>query len=247
MDSYRVPDVPLQLMQEPLAKPGHLEELGRGLLSPSVGLTCSNSLLADQKHLHIRGEGKLVVCNNKPVVAQNQRVSVIVLNPQRKVCVEPIFSPVKSEINSVENGAQTSRINLDEDKTVFSVDKGGVDDWYTLKPDYAVCTPCSTDIYEPPRARGQLPPRGKDHSLEPLNITVKSRQSDFIERSVLESVESGIHNDPPPGVWHCGGKNPPSRSDIIIFYQSQKCIKRSWSIVTPDWSSPTPSATSSKA
>ena len=218
MDPSWVPDVPLQLLQEPLAKPGHSEVLGRGLLSPTVGLTCSDSLLTDQKHLHIRDEGKLVVCNNKSVVAQNQRVSVIVLNPQKKVCVEPIFSPVKSEINSVDNEATTSHINLNEDKAVSSVYKGSADEWYTLKPDYAVCKPCSTDIYEPPRVRGQTPPRDKNHSLESLNNTVKSRQSDFIKRSVQKSFESGIHNDPPQGSGIVAAKIPqvvPTLSSFI--------------------------------
>ena len=208
MDSYRVPDVPLQLPQEPLAQPGHFEALGRGLLSPTAGLTCSDSLLTDQKHLHIRGKGKLVVCNSKPAVAQNQRVSVIVLNPQRKVCVDPTFSPVKSEVNSVENGTQIPHINLDEDKTVLSVYTGSVEDWYTLKPEYAVCKPCSTDFYEPPRVREKLSPRDNDHSLEPLNTTVKSRPSDFINRSVLESVESGIHIDHPQGSGTVAAKIP---------------------------------------
>ena len=58
MDLNRIRCVPLQSILEPLEKPGHVEELGRGLLSPSVGSTCSNSLLADQKHLHVQGEGE---------------------------------------------------------------------------------------------------------------------------------------------------------------------------------------------
>ena len=181
MDSSRIQGIPLQPIQEPLVKPGHFGELGRGLLSPPVGLTCSDSLLADQKHLHVRGEGKLVVCNSKPVVTQNQsRVSVIVLNPQRKVCVEPqVFSPVKSEANSVEYEAQTSHTNLAEDNTVNCVEKGGVN-WYTLKPDHAVCKPCRTGSSQPPRVRVNSPTRSKHNSLEALNNTVKSRPSDFI-------------------------------------------------------------------
>ena len=159
-----------------------------------MGLACSNSLLADTKHLHVLGEGKqLVVCNSKPMVSQSQaRVSVIVLNPQRKTCVAPqTFSPVESEINSVGHGAKTPHINLVEDDAVISVVAGGVDNWYTSKPGHAVCNPCSTDTFKPHRVRGPLPPQGIDHSLEPLINTVnKSRPSDV--RSCLQSVESGI-------------------------------------------------------
>ena len=198
--------------------PGHVEELGRGLLSPSVGLTCSNSLLADQKHLHFRDEGKLVVCN-KPVVTQNQRVSVIVLNPQRKVCAEPqTFSPVKSEINGVENGAQTPHINLVEDEAVISVDEGGVNNWYTCKPEYAVCKPCSTGSYEPPRDRVNSPTRGNDNLLESLITTVnKSRPSDFIEKSCLESIESGIQTGLTPGCDSLAAHIPKIASTLSSF------------------------------
>ena len=197
MHSNRIKCVPLQQMVEPPPKLGHAEvlgHLGRGLLSPSVGTACSNSLLADTKHLHVLGEGKqLVVCNSKPMVSQSQaRVSVIVLNPQRKACVAPqTFSPVESEINSVGHGAKTPHINLVEDDAVVSVVAGGVNDWYTSKPGHAVCKPCSTDTFKPHRARGLPPPQGTDHSLEPLINTVnKSRPSDV--RSCLQSVESGI-------------------------------------------------------
>ena len=185
----------LQLMVEPPPKLGHTEVLGhlrRGLLSPSVGQACSNSLLADTEHLHVRGEGKQLVVCNKPVITQNQRVSVIVLNPQAKVCAEPqTFSPVESEINSVGHRAETLHINLVEDKAVSSVVAGGVNNWYTSTPGHAVCKPCSTDISKPHRERGPLPPQGTDHSLESLFNTVKkSRPSDA--RSCLQSVESGV-------------------------------------------------------
>ena len=152
--------------------PGHVEVLGRGLVSPSVGQTCSNSLLADIKHLHILQEGKLVVCN-EPVVTQNQRVSVIVLNPQYKVCAEPLnFSPVKSEIDFVDHGAQTPHIDLVSDKAVISVDEGSVNNWYTCKPELAVCKPCSTSSYEPPRVRVNSPTRGNNNLPESLITTV---------------------------------------------------------------------------
>ena len=244
MDSSRIHCIPLQQLQEPLAKPGHFEVLGRGLLQPPAGLTCGNALLADQEHLHIHPKGKLVVCKIKQVVAQNQsRASVIVANPQRQVCVEPqLFSPVKSEVNSLEYGAQTSHTNLAEDSAVYFVEKGG-DDWYTPEPSHVVSKPCRIGSDKPPRAGVTPPTRDKHNSLEALNNTVKSRPSDFIQRSVLNLVESGIHSDPPPGEWHCGGKYPPGRFDIIILYRSQKCIKRSWSNVNPVWSSKSHSAT----
>ena len=180
--------------------PGHVEVLGRGLVSPSVGLACSNSLLADMKHLHILQEGKLVVCND-PVVTQNQRVSVIVLNPQYKVCAEPLTcSPVKSEINTVDHGAQTPHIDLVEDKTVISVDEGSVNNWYTCKPKLAVSKPCSTSSYEPPRVRVNSPTRGNNNLPESLITTVyKSRPSDFINKSCLESFKSGIQTGLTPG------------------------------------------------
>ena len=197
MHSNRIKCVPLQQMVEPPPKLGHAEvhgHLRRGLPSPSVGSACSNSLLADTKHLHVLGEGKQhVVCNSKPMVSQSQaRVSVIVLNPQRKACVAPqTFSPVESEINSVGHGAKTPHINLVEDDAVISVVAGGVDNWYTSKPGHAVCNPCSTDTFKPHRVRGPLPPQGIDHSLEPLiNTSNKSRPSDA--RSCLQSVESGV-------------------------------------------------------
>ena len=198
--------------------PGHVEELGRGLLSPAVGLTCSNSLLADQKPLHFCDEGKLVVCN-KPVVTQNQRVSVIVLNPQRKSCVAPqTFSPVKSEINSVGHGAKTPHINLVEDEAVISVDEGGVNNWYTCKPEYAVCKPCSTGSYEPPRDRVNSPTRGNDNLLKSLITTVnKSRLSDFIEKSCLESIESGIQTGLTPGCDSLAAHIPKIASTLSSF------------------------------
>ena len=195
MHSSRIQCVPLQQLVEPPPKLGHVEGLGqRGLLSRTVGLACSDSFLADTKHLHVRGEGKqLVVCNSNLMVSQSQsRASVIVLNPQRKACVAPeTFSPVESEINSVGHVAETTHIDLVEDEAVSSVVVGGVDNWYTSNPGHAVCKPCSTDTFKPHRVRGLPPPQGIDHSLEPLITTVnKSRPSDV--RSCLQSVESGI-------------------------------------------------------
>ena len=210
----------LQQMVEPPPKLGHTEalgHLGRGLLSPSVGQACSDSLLADTEHLHVRGEGKQLVVCNKPVITQNQRVSVIVLNPQAKVCAEPqTFSPVESEINSVGHGAETPHTHLVEDEAVSSVVAGGVNNWYTSTPGHAVCKSCSTDISKPHRERGPLPPQGIDHSLESLFNTVKkSRQSDV--RSCLQSVESGVQTGHGQGCDSLAAETPQVVSTISSF------------------------------